>query len=321
MHTRRGGPAGRRSRVECSDPSAAPGWQSQATARHGPPAAAGARALYRLATPPDPPLGSGAMEPVMARKMWRTLEPYHGIDLLRARRRRPPTRRSGVTGFDGYFASRAAPMGPVPAEVVIATFFNFNPEVVRHAIPAAWTSATPAAAARRPPRGRRRRPSAAPSATCSTAGVSVGPRSWPARRRRAARRRVDRSTPATRPCRGPTSRTSRCGTPSRCCASSGATATSPAWWRPASTGIDALGAARGVRRGPARALQSSRGSGPTKRGTPRWRGSAGRGVVDACRHLHRGRGRPAPAASRTARTRWPLPPWAGARGGGLRRAA
>ena len=40
-HTRRGGSAGCRSRVECSDSSAAPGWQSQATARHGPPAAAG----------------------------------------------------------------------------------------------------------------------------------------------------------------------------------------------------------------------------------------------------------------------------------------
>ena len=31
----------------------------------------------------------------------------------------------------GYFASRAAPMGPVPAEVVIATFFNFQPDLVR----------------------------------------------------------------------------------------------------------------------------------------------------------------------------------------------
>ena len=39
----KGGSAGCRSRVECSDSSAAPGWQSQATARHGPPAAAGAR--------------------------------------------------------------------------------------------------------------------------------------------------------------------------------------------------------------------------------------------------------------------------------------
>ena len=57
-HTR-GGIGGCRSRVERSDSSAAPGWQSQATARHGPPAAAGAGALYR-ASARSPPLGSAA---------------------------------------------------------------------------------------------------------------------------------------------------------------------------------------------------------------------------------------------------------------------
>jgi hypothetical protein len=44
----------------------------------------------------------------------------------------------------GYFASRSAPMGPVPAEVVIATFYNFHPDLVRRAIPEAWTLASPA---------------------------------------------------------------------------------------------------------------------------------------------------------------------------------
>src|SRR5205807_804888 len=49
----------------------------------------------------------------------------------------------GIEGRAGYFASRAAAMGPVGAEVVIATFFNFNPDLVRAAIPAAWqTTAT-----------------------------------------------------------------------------------------------------------------------------------------------------------------------------------
>jgi len=43
----------------------------------------------------------------------------------------------------GYFASRAAAMGPVPAEVVIATFFNFEPSLVRASIPRAWTLASP----------------------------------------------------------------------------------------------------------------------------------------------------------------------------------
>lgn len=50
----------------------------------------------------------------------------------------------GLTGRQQYFASRGAAFGAVPAEVVIATFFNFNPEIVRAAIPAAWEVAEPA---------------------------------------------------------------------------------------------------------------------------------------------------------------------------------
>jgi hypothetical protein len=49
----------------------------------------------------------------------------------------------GLVGRMGYFGSRAAPMGAVPAEVVIATFYNFRPSLVRDAIPAAWERATP----------------------------------------------------------------------------------------------------------------------------------------------------------------------------------
>lgn len=82
------------------------------------------------------------MEPLMARKMWRTLEPYHGL-IYFAPEATSAYEALGVMGFDGYFASRAAPMGAVPAEVVMATFFNFDPELVRAAIPAAWEAATP----------------------------------------------------------------------------------------------------------------------------------------------------------------------------------
>ncbi|WP_206797251.1 hypothetical protein [Amycolatopsis sp. MtRt-6] len=42
-----------------------------------------------------------------------------------------------------YFAGRSAAMGAVGAEVVAATFYNFNPEVVARVIPRAWTLATP----------------------------------------------------------------------------------------------------------------------------------------------------------------------------------
>ncbi|MEV7965868.1 hypothetical protein AB0O34_07775 [Sphaerisporangium sp. NPDC088356] len=45
--------------------------------------------------------------------------------------------------WDGYFAGRAAPLGPVPAEVVHAVFYNFaDGEVARH-IPWVWGKITP----------------------------------------------------------------------------------------------------------------------------------------------------------------------------------
>ncbi len=52
----------------------------------------------------------------------------------------------GQLGFDfrtHYFAGRSAPMGAVSANVVAATFYNFNPQLVASAIPAAWELASP----------------------------------------------------------------------------------------------------------------------------------------------------------------------------------
>ncbi len=51
----------------------------------------------------------------------------------------------GLPATHHYFASRAAALGPVPAEVVVATFYNFNPSLVTAAIPDAWSIAEPAA--------------------------------------------------------------------------------------------------------------------------------------------------------------------------------
>ncbi|WP_103889425.1 SCO6745 family protein [Actinacidiphila yanglinensis] len=49
------------------------------------------------------------------------------------------------TYWDGYFASRAAPLGRVPAEVVHAAFYSFaDGEVARH-IPSAWEKIPPEA--------------------------------------------------------------------------------------------------------------------------------------------------------------------------------
>lgn len=50
----------------------------------------------------------------------------------------------GLTGRQQYFAGRAAAMGEVGADVVVSTFYNFNPQVVHAAIPSAWQVATAA---------------------------------------------------------------------------------------------------------------------------------------------------------------------------------
>jgi hypothetical protein len=85
---------------------------------------------------------SAAIDPVVSRKMWRTLEPYHGM-IYFSPQATAAYADIGIDGRAGYFASRAAPMGAVPTEVVVATFYNFAPDVVRAAIPGAWMAASP----------------------------------------------------------------------------------------------------------------------------------------------------------------------------------
>ncbi|MEV8510369.1 hypothetical protein AB0368_36830 [Actinoplanes sp. NPDC051475] len=82
------------------------------------------------------------LEPALARTAWRTAEPIHGMIYFvpEAHQRYAAL---GLRDRMGYFASRAAAFGPVGAEAVIATFFNFNPALVRAAIPEAWRIAAP----------------------------------------------------------------------------------------------------------------------------------------------------------------------------------
>jgi hypothetical protein len=80
----------------------------------------------------------------VARAMWEVLEPYHAVTYF-APESRAATDQLGLRGgWMGYFASRAAPLGTVPAEVVIAIFYHFPPTQVRRTIPAAWSIASPA---------------------------------------------------------------------------------------------------------------------------------------------------------------------------------
>jgi hypothetical protein len=83
------------------------------------------------------------MDALTARKTWRTLEPIHGAIYFAAEARA----EYALLGIDdrmtGYFASRSAPMGAVSAEVVIAAFFNFDPDLVRRSMDGVWDRVTP----------------------------------------------------------------------------------------------------------------------------------------------------------------------------------
>ncbi len=83
------------------------------------------------------------MDPVIARKTWRTLEPIHSA-IYFASEARGEYRAVGLDDrMTGYFASRSAPMGAVTAEVVIATFFNFDPDLVRRSMDGVWDRVLP----------------------------------------------------------------------------------------------------------------------------------------------------------------------------------
>lgn len=83
------------------------------------------------------------MGPELARKMWRTLEPIHGM-IYFVPEAPAAYEEAGIDDVRaGYFASRAAPMGAVNADVVIATFFNFYPDLVRRAVPRCWSLVPP----------------------------------------------------------------------------------------------------------------------------------------------------------------------------------
>jgi hypothetical protein len=75
--------------------------------------------------------------------MWLLTEPYHALVYF-APEAREELDAADMKGFwMGYFASRAAAMGPVTAAVVTATFYNFHPQLVERAIPDAWRLALP----------------------------------------------------------------------------------------------------------------------------------------------------------------------------------
>jgi hypothetical protein len=88
---------------------------------------------------------TGSVGPAAGRRSYLAAEPIHAM-IYFTPHYLPAYEAAGLRGRRmGYFASRAAALGPVPADVVIATFFNFSPDLVRRAIPDAWSLAAPEA--------------------------------------------------------------------------------------------------------------------------------------------------------------------------------
>ncbi|GAA2785665.1 SCO6745 family protein [Nonomuraea dietziae] len=144
------------------------------------------------------------VDPHVARRAWRRLEPVHGMIYFvpEASERYAAL---GLTGqMTGYFASRGAAFGEASAEVVIAAFFNFNPALVRRALPSAWEVTTPAKVLEARMEAARRRCAGA----ASTRRARSRRRSrWPGgrRRRRPSTCTAGRCSPRTPRCRGPAS--------------------------------------------------------------------------------------------------------------------
>jgi hypothetical protein len=80
-----------------------------------------------------------------ARRMFELLEPICLVTFMADECNEELAALGHRTYWDGYFASRAAPLGRVPAEVVHAAFYNFaDGEAARH-IPSAWETIPPEA--------------------------------------------------------------------------------------------------------------------------------------------------------------------------------
>jgi hypothetical protein len=79
----------------------------------------------------------------LARAMWTLYEPIHDVTYFSPEARQA-FEDAGLRGYwRGYFAGRAAPLGPVGAAPVIALFGGFAPSFVARALPAVWSMAGP----------------------------------------------------------------------------------------------------------------------------------------------------------------------------------
>ena len=86
---------------------------------------------------------SDPVTPQLARRAWGALETLHVVAYF------APEVQQAYDAFGvratraGYFAARAAPLGPVDAPVVVANFAVFAPRLVAGAVPAVWRAGAP----------------------------------------------------------------------------------------------------------------------------------------------------------------------------------
>jgi hypothetical protein len=86
-----------------------------------------------------------SVESRMARRLFEFLEPICLVTFFAHECNEELAAIGHRTYWDGYFASRAGPLGRVPAQVVHAAFYNFaDGEAARH-IPSAWETIPPEA--------------------------------------------------------------------------------------------------------------------------------------------------------------------------------
>lgn len=83
------------------------------------------------------------MSDSISRSMWKRFEPIHSIVYFTPQAATRYKEAGMKGGWMGYFASRSAPLGKPSAEVVQALFYNFAPQLVKRAIPDAWSLSTP----------------------------------------------------------------------------------------------------------------------------------------------------------------------------------
>jgi hypothetical protein len=97
-----------------------------------------------MTTPAPEGAGLDEAEQLLAEghRTWSRMDAFHVIGFF-ADETRERYKALGLRPRYAYFASRVAPMGPVPAQVCAAVFYVFKPQLVAAALDGAWSVASP----------------------------------------------------------------------------------------------------------------------------------------------------------------------------------